>query len=302
MITLVKLSNIYKSYPSKNVLKDLNLKILENEVHGFLGPNGAGKSTLMNIILGLIEADSGSIDYSKDLKIGYMPEHTPLYLEMCVLDYLCFVQDIYNYSNREFLSQIMIRLGLEEYKSKRIEKLSKGYKQRVALAAAICHNPKLLILDEPMVGLDPHAIIQMKDLILELAKDHTIFISSHQLYDLSQMCSTLSIIFDGKIIKHGTLSEIEREVQGSKIIELEVENGHDEIIARMCESKNLEIIKSYDGKFQIKSNNITDIRTQIGQYLMNEKVVILSLSEKALSLEEIFRKLTDSSSQQECVL
>lgn len=292
MSTLVKLSNIYKSYPNKDVLKDLNIQIEENQIHGFLGPNGAGKSTLMNIILGILEIDSGEIKLSNNLKIGYLPEQAPLYFEMKVRGYLEFVQDIYNYSNREFLDSIIEKLGLKEYEQKYIEKLSKGFKQRVALAAAICHNPDLLILDEPMVGLDPHAIIQMKDLILELSKEHTIFISSHQLHDLAQMCSTLSIIFDGKIVRSGTLKEIEEKMQEAKFLELELEVGNEEVIMHMCSDLNFEFKKISDNKFEIKSKNQGDIRSQTAHYLMDKKIIVLSMHEKVMNLEEIFRKLT----------
>lgn len=292
MSALVKLSNIYKSYPNKDVLKDLNIQIEQNQIHGFLGPNGAGKSTLMNIILGILEIDAGEIELVENLKIGYLPEQAPLYFDMKVRAYLEFVQDIYDYSNRDFLDSIIKRLGLLEYEEKYIEKLSKGYKQRVALAAAICHNPDLLILDEPMVGLDPHAIIQMKDLIIDLSKEHTIFISSHQLYDLAQMCSTLSIIFDGKIVKHGTLKEIESQLSEAKLLELELEPGNEESIVSMCRDLNCEYKVISSNKFEIKSNNSGDIRSQVAHYMMDKKVIVLSMHEKVLNLEEIFRKLT----------
>ncbi|EQC47562.1 ABC transporter ATP-binding protein [Bacteriovorax sp. Seq25_V] len=297
MNTIVEFSDIEKSYPDKKVLKGINFKIEEGSVHGFLGPNGAGKSTLMNILLGLNFLDAGEVKKEEGLKIGYLPEHAPLYLEMKVKHYLKFVQEIYNSKDDQFLEEIIDRLGLREFENKTIGKLSKGYKQRVALAQAICHNPKLLVLDEPLVGLDPHAIIQMKELIKDLSKNHTILISSHQLHDLSQMCNRISIINNGVIVKNGTIDEIEAEIKHGEKIQFELAEDNDQVVKELCHQYKLSFNKVSNCTYEVTSIEVMELKKIVAKFFFEKQIVVLSQVEKKMDLEEIFKSVTSESHQ-----
>lgn len=298
MNTIVSLSNIEKSFIEKKVLKNISLDILENKIHGFLGPNGAGKSTVMNIILGLIEPDAGEVVLASNVKIGYLPENLPLYQEMKVYDYLKFTQEIYSEYKSEELEKIITKLGLNEFRFTLVGNLSKGYKQRVALAASICHNPSLLILDEPLVGLDPHAIESMKEIIRDLSKSHTIFISSHQLHDLSEICDYISIIHEGIVIKNGELSKIESELRGGRVLEVEVDTSSVEqmelTINKIAKDLNIEVEFTGPGKFVAKVKDQRDIRLSLSKELADQKILLLSMKEEKLNLEDIFKVLTSS--------
>ncbi len=249
----------------------------------------------MNILLGLNFLDAGEIRKSEDLKIGYLPEHPPLYLEMNVKAYLKFVQDIYNCHDTELLEDIIDRMGLREFENKTIGKLSKGYKQRVALAQAICHNPKLLVLDEPLVGLDPHAIIQMKELIKDLSKNHTILISSHQLHDLSQMCNKISIINNGVIVKNGSLDEIEAGLKHGEKIQIELLEENDVIVKELCHLHKLSFNKLENKTYEVTSITKMELKSVVAKFFFEKQVVVLSQNEKKMDLEEIFQSVTSES-------
>jgi ABC-2 type transport system ATP-binding protein len=292
MEDLLVLSDIKKCYPGKEVLKGVDLSIKEGTVHGFLGPNGAGKSTLMNIILGQLDNDAGIIDYSQNLTIGYLPENPPLYYEMTVVDYLRFVQEIYDYKDEQRLEHVINVCGLKEVEKRLISHLSKGFKQRVGIAQALCHNPKLLVLDEPMVGLDPHALLMMKDIIRDLAKDHTIFISSHQLYELSQICSHISILHHGKIIQHGTIEEIEKQVKKEQAVEVELAQSADQLISEFCQNNNAQSEQIGKTKYLIKHHADKDLRVLLGDFFLSKQISVLAMTERKMDLEEIFKAVT----------
>ena len=293
--SLVKFSGIKKSYPGKEVLQGVDFEISKGSIHGFLGPNGAGKSTLMNILLGEIEKDSGSIAFDNEsVTIGYLPEHTPLYMNMTVWDYLCFIQDIYDATDRDFLNSVLEKCGLVENKKRMIGHLSKGYKQRVAFAGAVCHRPDLLVLDEPMVGLDPHAVIQMKDLIKDFSKEHTIFVSSHQLHELSQICNHISILHKGEIVKDGTLEEIESSINSSQTVEVEFEVVDMALIDSLCKQEGIAFKNTAEKVFQFsyESSKDKDLRTVLSRFFMEKNIAILSQRELKMDLEEIFKSAT----------
>ncbi len=231
----ISIQNITKLYDTQKALDQVSFEVNKGEILGFLGPNGAGKSTLMKIITCFIQPTSGTVkvngvDVQEDPlqvreMLGYLPEHNPLYYEMYVKEYLEFVAGIHKLSNKkQAVDKVIELVGLELEMKKRIGALSKGYKQKVGIAAAICHNPKLLVLDEPLVGLDPNAIIQIKEVIKDLSKDHTIFISSHQLSDLASICDDIAILNEGHIIAHGPIDEIEKTLEIKQEVEVEFEN------------------------------------------------------------------------------
>lgn len=220
----LQVKNLYKEYPGVEVLSNISFNVKRNHIHAFLGPNGAGKSTTMRIISGLLPPTSGEITvdghsieqdpYYCHRHIGLLPENLPLYLDMAVEEYLVFVQKIHLLKNAEklpSLDKIIERCGLHDVRNKMIRKLSKGYKQRVGIAQTLCYNADLIILDEPLVGLDPNAIAEIRQLILDLKENHTILLSTHQLHEVDLLCDHITIINRGKILKSCAKGEIELE-------------------------------------------------------------------------------------------
>ena len=215
MSLAIHLKNITKEYPGIKALNGIDLKVKRGTIHGFLGPNGAGKSTAMNIIAGLTPPSSGEVyidgeavledDSIAKAKIGLLPEHPPLYLNMRVEDYLNFCQEINGGRDVEDCQRVIARCGLACVKGRLIGNLSKGFRQRVGIAQSLVFGAKIIILDEPTVGLDPNAIAEVRELILELKADHTILLSTHQLHEVARICDEITIINDGKIIKTGSL-------------------------------------------------------------------------------------------------
>ena len=222
---MIELQNVTKKYNDFTAVDDISFKIDDGEVVGFLGPNGAGKSTTMNMITGYIEPTAGRIivngfdinQKSKQAKkqIGYMPENVPLYLELTVKEFISYMADlklVKRKEKKEEIERVLKATGLEEVKGKLIRNLSRGYRQRVSLAGALVGNPPILILEEPTVGLDPIQVKEIRILIKELGKKHTILISSHILAEISQMCNKIIIINKGKIMRTDKMSNIEEEV------------------------------------------------------------------------------------------
>ena len=214
------INSVTKSYDKQQALTDVSFTLNKGEIVAFLGPNGAGKSTLMKIITCYLQQDSGKVQVcnldtqEQDLqvkgKIGYLPEHNPLYTDMYVKEYLSFVGGIYkveNLNNR--IAEIIIQIGLMPEQSKKIGELSKGYRQRVGLAAALLHNPEVLILDEPTTGLDPNQLLEIRNLIKEVGKDKTVLLSTHIMQEVDKMCSRVIIINKGKIVDDQLISNFQ---------------------------------------------------------------------------------------------
>ena len=214
------INSVTKSYDKQQALTDVSFTLNKGEIVGFLGPNGAGKSTLMKIITCYLEQDSGKVqvcnldiqeqDLQVKAKIGYLPEHNPLYTDMYVKEYLSFVGGIYkveNLNNR--IAEIIIQIGLIPEQSKKIGELSKGYRQRVGLAAALLHNPEVLILDEPTTGLDPNQLVEIRNLIKEVGKDKTVLLSTHIMQEVDKMCNRVIIISKGKIVDDQLISNFQ---------------------------------------------------------------------------------------------
>ena len=218
---VLEVQHISKKYNTQQVLNDISFDVKEGEIIGFLGPNGAGKTTTMKIITGCLSPDEGKVfienfDISKDERktknaIGYLPENNPLYEDMYVSEYLEYVSRIYSLGKytKENVQTVIKQVGLNAEAHKQISKLSKGYKQRVGLAQAIIHNPKLLILDEPTSGLDPNQIDEINNLLLKLSKDKAILFSSHTLSEVASICTRIIIIHKGNIVLDKPIAEIE---------------------------------------------------------------------------------------------
>jgi ABC-2 type transport system ATP-binding protein len=218
----ISINKVNKFYGKQQALTDVSFSLIKGEIVGFLGPNGAGKSTLMKIITCYLEQDSGMVqvcdlntieqNLKVKAKIGYLPEHNPLYTDMYIKEYLIFVGRIYkvqNLNNR--ITEIIQQTGLTAEQSKKIGELSKGFKQRVGLAAALIHNPEILILDEPTTGLDPNQLVEIRNLIKEVGKDKTVLLSTHIMQEVDKMCNRIIIINKGKIVEDQLISNLQKD-------------------------------------------------------------------------------------------
>jgi ABC-2 type transport system ATP-binding protein len=218
----ITIEKVNKFYSKQQALTDISFSLKKGEIVGFLGPNGAGKSTLMKIITCYLQQDSGKVKVcdldtqEKDIlvkaKIGYLPEHNPLYTDMYIKEYLSFVGSIYKIDNlKNCIAEIIQQTGLTTEQSKKIKELSKGFKQRVGLAAALIHNPEVLILDEPTTGLDPNQLVEIRNLIKKVGKDKTVLLSTHIMQEVDKMCNRLIIINKGKIVEDQLVSNFQKD-------------------------------------------------------------------------------------------
>ena len=276
------------------------------------GPNGAGKSTTMNMITGYIESTSGEIivdGYSIDKKpkkvkrqIGYMPEGVPLYTDLTVKEFVTYMAEIKKIDRKkrkEEVEKIIEQTGLKDVEKKLIKNLSRGYKQRVSMAGALVGKPKILILDEPTVGLDPKQITEIRSLIKELGKDHTVILSSHILSEVSQICDRVIIINKGKIVAIDTPENLEQKAVGKNCIYVTVEdpeNKMDKIKDKIKEIKNIELIKENEDKtkeYSIEAEGKTDLRKILFSELAKENITIFEMKKADATLEDAFMKLIE---------
>lgn len=307
---MIEVQNITKKYNNFIAVDDISFKIEEGEVVGFLGPNGAGKSTTMSMITGFIEPTSGKIivngydinQKSKQAKkqIGYMPENVPLYLELTVKEFVSYMADLKLVRRADKKAEIerVIKLtGLEDVKGKLIRSLSRGYKQRVSLAGALVGNPPILILDEPTVGLDPKQVIEIRNLIKSLGKEHTILISSHILSEISQMCNKIMIINKGKILRIDSTSEIEKQASDSSEIVVTVEDSDNKFKNIKKSISNISSIELVQDKENEKIYNVKytgeDIRKPLFKECAKQDITIVEMKKKENSLEDAFLKITE---------
>lgn len=290
--------NITKIYGKQKALNEVSFAVETGDIVGFLGPNGAGKSTMMKILTGYIKPTSGEAwinDISiKDHKIGiqkqvgYLPEHNPLYLEMFVREYLRFQAQIHKVS-KERIEEIIQITGLSPESHKKIEQLSKGYRQRVGLAAALLHDPSVLILDEPTTGLDPNQLIEIRELIKKVGKTKTIFLSTHIMREVEAVCDQVLIINKGQIVADKRMDELRNEneqiimVEFDLRIEIEALKG----LPKLAQVNNL-------GKelYELRFESETDMRSVVFDFAQENDLKILQLSRKIKNLEDMFHELT----------
>jgi len=305
---MIEIKNLTKKYGSKTVLDDISFTVKSGEILGFLGPNGAGKSTTMNIITGYISSTSGSvsidgIDIMDDAnaykkKIGYLPEIPPLYNDMTVMEYLKFVCGIKS-ADTSCIDKILEEVKIEHVKGRLIKNLSKGYRQRVGIAQALVGDPELLILDEPTVGLDPMQIIDIRNVISELGKKKTLFISSHILSEISAVCDRVLIINKGKIVAEDTPENLSKLVSGKNKYTVRIEgekNRIEEILSGISEIERYE----YKGEgeegasdYIVHAKGGSDIRKLLFKTFANADMALLMFKSFDVSLEDIFITLTD---------
>lgn len=301
---MIEVKNLVKYYGDQKAVNDISFTVNDNEVLGFAGPNGAGKSTTMNIITGYISMTSGEVKIcGEDIlgnpikakkNIGYLPEQPPVYPEMTVNEYLCFVGELKGIKNiKEEIKNSAEKTGLTNVMKRRIGNLSKGYRQRVGFAAALIGNPNSLILDEPTVGLDPNQIIEIRELIKELGKTHSIILSSHILSEMSAVCDRVLIIKNGEIVAEDTPQNLEEREKANRINRLLLRiDGDDENIVKVLENvENITYEKLKNGEYEINSK-YNDISKKLFFAFANAGMAILSQQEEKVSLEDVFIELT----------
>jgi len=297
----IVVNNLTKIYGKQLAVNNISFEIGTGEVVGFLGPNGAGKSTTMKMITGFIPPTEGGgsvcgIDFVEDSIevrkiVGYLPEHNPLYLDMYVTEYLTFMAELSNIKPAKKSVEMAIditNLGPERHK--KIGMLSKGYRQRVGLAQALIHNPKVLILDEPTCGLDPNQVIDMRNVITQLGKEKTVMLSTHVMQEVEAMCSKVIIINGGQIIANDNIGLLKTNFSSFISILVEFSSALDK--SKILQIEGVTSAENKGGNsWKIQSNN-AQLRQQISQFALSNNVEILELSTDKNSLEDIFRNLT----------
>lgn len=310
---MITVEHLTKRYGDFTAVSDLSFEIEEGHVYGFLGPNGAGKSTTMNIMTGCLSATEGAVrigghdifeepDQAKKL-IGYLPEQPPLYMNETPLEYLRFVGEAKGVKGQELMRQIenvILQTKLEEVKNRLISNLSKGYRQRVGIAQALLGNPKVIILDEPTVGLDPIQIIEIRDLIKQLGQEHTVILSSHILSEVQTICEQVLIIAKGKLVafdEPGNLEKLLMESNAVSFIAEAEEDEIDEILEGMEEVADWRMKKLETGDvrvdLKIEFGEISDVCRHLFFAFANREKALLELTSKKASLEDVFIELTE---------
>ena len=309
---MIEVKNVTKKYGKFIAVDNISFTINEGEIVGLLGPNGAGKSTTMNMLTGFIEQTEGEIviDGYNMLKkpkkakkeIGYMPEGVPLYTDLTVKEFVTYMAEIKNVdkkNRKEKVQKIIEQTGLKNVEKKLIRNLSRGYKQRVSMAGALVGEPKILILDEPTVGLDPKQITEIRNLIKELGKTHTVILSSHILSEVSQICNKVIIINKGKIVAIDTPEKLEEKVSNKNCIYITVEdteNKMEKIKEKIKEITKLELLQNNeDGtkQYMIESKEEIDLRKTLFTELAKENITIFEMKKADSTLEDAFMKLIE---------
>lgn len=298
----IAVNQLTKLYGTQKAVDGVSFTVGKGEIVGFLGPNGAGKSTTMKIITGYLKPDQGTvqvcgIDVSGDpietkKKIGYLPESNPLYYDMYIREYLEFTAGIYKVDGiRKRISEVIVTTGLSAEAGKKIGQLSKGYKQRVGLAAALIHEPEVLILDEPTSGLDPNQIVEIRELIKNLGKDKTVLFSSHILQEVEAMCERVIIINKGNMVADDLLSNLQKNKGGDHFIIVEFkEPVNAETLRNLTTITGMEQLQTTHYKLQ--TTNPESLRKQLLELSLQNNWNIVSLQSGQNSLEDIFRTLT----------
>lgn len=309
---MIEIKNITKRYGSFLAVDDISFEVKDHEIVGFLGPNGAGKSTTMNMITGFIEPTKGKIiingyDISKSpikakKQIGYMPESVPLYNDLTVKEFVDYMADLKNVSRKdkkEAVKKVLEETGLVDVQKKLIKNISRGYKQRVSMAGALIGDPEVLILDEPTVGLDPKQITEIRELIKNLGKNHTVILSSHILSEVSQICEKVVIINKGKILAVDTPENLENKTKNDNSIYVVIEDKEDKIDKVKSKVKGvteIKILTENEDKTKtilISAEKDVDIRKELFEVLPKENIAIFELRKAENTLEDAFLRIIE---------
>ena len=294
--------NVTKIYGNQHALNDVSFEVNTGEVVGFLGPNGAGKSTMMKILTCFIPKTSGSVSVcgyeveEESIKVkenvGYLPEHNPLYLDMYVKEYLEFIAGLHHLKNvKQRIAEMIEMTGLQVEQKKKIGALSKGYRQRVGLAQALIHDPKVLILDEPTTGLDPNQLAEIRNLIIEVGKQKTVLLSTHIMQEVEAVCDRVIIINKGKIVANDDTQHLQETSKQRQVLRIEFDRETTKTsiknIAGVIEVKLLE-----GNIWHIMTDADVDIRKDIFNYAVANKLSVLAMQQEEQKLEDIFKQLT----------
>ena len=296
----IEVKNLFKYYGEQAAVKDISFKVNNGEIVGFLGPNGAGKSTTMKVITGYISASEGEVYVcgnpvtvdSLDTRqmIGYLPEHNPLYLDMYVKEYLSFVAKIYKMSSvQDRVSDMIKKVGLEVEQNKKIGALSKGYRQRVGLAQAIIHDPKVLILDEPTSGLDPNQLVEIRELIKSIGKEKTVMLSTHIMQEVDAICDRVVIINKGEIVADDKAGMIGLDTNLQTVY---VEFDSKVSKSQLKKIQAIQKIEQVGAGWLIETSEDIDLRKTIAQFAQENNLLTLTLKKEEQSLEQVFKNLT----------
>ena len=299
----IKVSNVTKIYTKQRALDNVSFEVNTGEIVGFLGPNGAGKSTMMKILTCFIPQTSGQAsvcgyDVSEESlevrkNVGYLPEHNPLYLDMYVKEYLEFIAGSHHLKNvKQRITEMIELIGLQVEQKKKIGALSKGYRQRVGLAQALIHDPKVLILDEPTTGLDPNQLAEIRNLIIQIGKQKTILLSTHIMQEVEAVCDRVIIVNNGQIVANDITSVLQNSQSANKQF----------ITAEFDKTTSIDSLKTIEGVFnaknitgnswQIEVHSQKDIRPDIFQYAVKNGLTVLTLHKEEQRLEDVFKQLT----------
>ncbi|MEO7524245.1 MAG: gliding motility-associated ABC transporter ATP-binding subunit GldA [Ferruginibacter sp.] len=298
----ITVNNLSKNYGSQKAVNKISFTVGKGEIMGFLGPNGAGKSTTMKMITGYLEADGGTIEVcgipvkgnsiETKKKIGYLPEANPLYMDMFVREYLGFIAGVHKIrDSKTRIEEVIKFVGLTPESNKKIAQLSKGYKQRVGLAAALVHDPEVLILDEPTSGLDPNQIIEIRDVIKRLGQNKTVLFSSHIMQEVEAICDRVIIIHQGNIVADDKLQNLQKNSGDTQYVKVQFK-----------EEVNVELLRKLDGvtgvdhvqysTFSIQCSNADTLKKQLLQFSIDHNLNIVSLQSETQHLESVFKSLT----------
>ena len=309
---MIEVKNVTKKYGKAVAVEDISFTINDGEIVGLLGPNGAGKSTTMNILTGYIEQTSGEVTIEgyntlkkpkkAKMQIGYMAEGVPLYTDLTVKEFVTYMAELKKVNRKERkekVQKVIEQTGLKDVENKLTKNLSRGYKQRVSMAGALVGEPKILILDEPTVGLDPKQITEIRNLIKELGKTHTVILSSHILSEVSQICNKVIIINKGKIVAIDTPENLENKVSNNNCIYVTVEdteNKIDKIKDKIKEIKNIALVQENQDKtkqYLIEADKDIDLRKKIFSEFAKENITIFEMKKADTTLEDAFIKLIE---------
>ena len=307
---MIKVQDLSKNYGDVQAVKSINFEIDDGEIVGFLGENGAGKTTTLKMLTGYLAPTAGNVEIN-DLnindsaleiqkQIGYLPELNPLYPEMSVYEYLEFIARVRNITGKNFreaLIRVVDRCGLQGVVHKEVSSCSKGYKQRIGLAGSMIHDPKILILDEPVTGLDPNQIVEIRELIKSLGREKLVLMSSHILQEIQATVDRIMIIHQGEIVANGTNDELMSSFKGNTILNLEVRNANENSLKDLSVGvPNIDVSSIEEKKdhhlIQLEYSQEVDPRENLFNYAVSSGWVILKMTPTTTDLEDIFRKLT----------
>lgn len=314
---MIQVSNLSKKYGSHVAVSDVSFTVKDGEILGFLGPNGAGKSTTMNILTGYLSPTAGSVSIDgydilenpneAKMRIGYLPEHPPLYLDMTVKEYLGFIYDLkkVRFPKAPHIDEICRLVKIDDVAGRLIKNLSKGYKQRVGIAQALVGNPDVLILDEPTVGLDPKQIIEIRSLITELGKNHTVILSSHILSEIQAVCERVIVINHGTLIADGTPDELSKKLSEDHSLSVRVAGPKTEVMKLLSTVPGVVTVtctglhEQSSNDYIVEPDGKTDVRPAIFKRLADRNWALLMMRTNELSLEQIFLRLTEMSAEEQ---